>query len=67
MDISYIAKVYWRRIKAGTRTFSSIKGDDVKAEVLYLAQQDLAKGVITQDQFNELTKDTSKENTETAD
>lgn len=53
MEVSAIAKIYWRTIKRGSRTFESIKDETVKAEVKYLAQQDVVSGVITEDEYEQ--------------
>ncbi len=55
MEVSAIAKIYWRTIKRGTRTYDSIKDETVKAEVKYLAQQDVVNGEITTGQYQEIT------------
>lgn len=49
-----ISFIYWRRIKAGTRTFASITDPAVAAEVKTLAQQDVAAGVITAEEYQDL-------------
>ena len=54
MEVSAIAKIYWRTIKRGTRTYASIKDETVKAEVKYLAGQDVKSGEITAEQYAEL-------------
>lgn len=52
MEISYIAHAYWRQIKAGNRTFESVKDkDDMKKQVRYLAQTDVANGVVTAEEY----------------
>ena len=53
MTVSAISKIYWRTIKRGTRTFDSIQDETVKAEVKYLAQQDVSNGVITAEQYEQ--------------
>lgn len=50
MTISPISRSYWRLIKAGARTYSSVVGDDKKAQVHDLARQDVAAGIITPEQ-----------------
>lgn len=55
MEISAIAKIYWRTIKRGTRTYDSVKDEIVKADVKYLAKQDVANGEITEEQYLEIT------------
>ena len=54
MTVSAISKIYWRTIKRGTRTYDSIKDETIKAEVEYLAQQDVASGEITAERYEEL-------------
>lgn len=49
-----MAKIYWRRIKAGTRFFADVPKDDLKAEINALAQQDVKDGVITAERYAEL-------------
>lgn len=49
-----MAKIYWRRIKAGTRFYEDIPTEKLKAEVKELAKQDVANGVITAEQYKEL-------------
>ena len=49
-----MAKIYWRRIKAGTRFFNDVPSDKLKDEIRALAAQDVANGVITEDKFMEL-------------
>lgn len=53
MEVSAISKIYWRTIKRGTRTYDSIKDETVKAEVKYLAQQDVVNGEITAEQYEQ--------------
>ena len=49
-----ITPIYWRRIKAGARTYASIADATVKAEVKDLAKADVASGEITAERYNEL-------------
>lgn len=49
-----MAKIYWRRIKAGTRFFVNVPGKDLKEEIRELAKQDVINGVITAEQYKEL-------------
>ena len=49
-----IAKSYWRLIKAGRKDMSAVP-DSVKEDVLTLAKQDVADGVITPEQYKEFT------------
>ena len=46
MAVKAIAYSYWRRIKAGARTFDSVS-DSVKEDVVTLAREDVEKGIIT--------------------
>jgi hypothetical protein len=47
-----IAKIYWRNIKNGNRTFESIPAN-VKDDVKTLAKQDVVDGVITAEEYKE--------------
>ena len=49
-----MAKIYWRRIKAGTRFYKDVPTDTLKAEIKELAKQDVIAGVITEAQYTEL-------------
>lgn len=49
-----MAKIYWRRIKAGTRFYHDVPSVELKGEIRILAAQDVANGVITEDQFKTL-------------
>lgn len=49
-----IAKIYWRNIKNGNRTFDSITDEVVADEVKRLAREDVASGVITAERYEEL-------------
>ena len=52
MTISNFSHAYWRQIKAGNRTFESVK-EGYKEQVKYLAQTDVENGIISeQDYFN---------------
>ena len=48
-----MAKIYWRTIKRGTRTFADIPTVKLQAEVKALAMQEVADGVITAEQYKE--------------
>lgn len=48
-----MAKIYWRRIKAGTRLFEDVPTDKLKTEIKALAQQDVEAGEITAEQYKE--------------
>lgn len=53
MTISAIAYSYWRRIKAGARTFESVHAN-VKDDVKLLAKQDVVDGTITPEYYEEI-------------
>lgn len=48
-----MAKIYWRRIKAGTRFFDDVPTDKLKAEIKELAKADVADGVITAEEYEQ--------------
>lgn len=50
MAMKPIAKSYWRLIKTGNRTFSSVR-DEAKDDVKLLAKDDVVQGVITEEQY----------------
>ncbi|MGN1230667.1 MAG: hypothetical protein ACI4TP_02100 [Anaerotignum sp.] len=50
MAIKPIAKSYWRLIKIGNRTFSSVR-NEAKDDVKFLAKDDVVHGVITEEQY----------------
>lgn len=50
MAVKAIAHSYWRRIKAGARTFESVPAS-VKDDVRTLAQADVAAGEITAEDY----------------
>lgn len=52
--MSPFSSIYWRRIKAGARTYSSITDATVKAEVKELAKADVVSGEITAERYAEL-------------
>jgi len=45
-----MAKIYWRTIKRGTRTFDSVP-ENLKDDVKALAKADVADGTITADEY----------------
>ena len=49
-----MAKIYWRRIKAGTRFYNDVPTDKLKEEIKELAKQDVKDGTITVEQYAEL-------------
>jgi hypothetical protein len=48
-----MAKIYWRRIKAGTRFFVDVPTEKLKEEIRELAIQDVLNGEITAEQYEE--------------
>lgn len=50
MAVKAIAHSYWRRIKAGARTFESVPAS-VKDDVRTLAQADVESGIITTEEY----------------
>ncbi len=46
-----IAKIYWRNIKNGNRTFTSVTDEVVAEEVKRLAKTDVENGEITADEY----------------
>lgn len=49
-----MAKIYWRRIKAGTRFYNDVPKEDLKEEIRQLAIQDVLNNEITREQYEEL-------------
>ena len=49
-----MAKIYWRRIKAGTRFYADVPTDALKAEIKELAKQDVVSGEITAETYEML-------------
>ena len=49
-----MAKIYWRRIKAGTRFFADVPSDKLKSEIKALAQADIEGGIISPEQHKAL-------------
>ena len=49
-----MAKIYWRRIKAGTRFFADVPKDELKAEIIELAKADVMSGEITAEEYEQL-------------
>ena len=49
-----MAKIYWRRIKAGTRFFADVPKESLKEEIKELAKQDVADGEITPERYKKL-------------
>lgn len=48
-----MAKIYWRRIKAGTRFFADVPKDELKAEIIELAKADVESGEITAEEYEQ--------------
>lgn len=53
MAVKAIAHSYWRRIKAGARTFDQTP-NELKDDVRTLAQEDVENGVITAEEYEQL-------------
>lgn len=53
MTISAIAQAYWRKVKAGERTYESVPASKA-GEVLELAKTDVVNDVITAEDFDNL-------------
>lgn len=51
--MSSMAKIWWKRIKAGTQVYSDCP-QKYKEDVKILAQQDVADGIITAEEYEEL-------------
>lgn len=48
-----MAKIYWRRIKAGTRFFADVPKEELKDEIRELAKADVVDGVITAEEYEQ--------------
>ena len=46
-----MGKIYWRRIKAGARSYADVPTDKLKAKIKELAVQDVKDGVITVEEY----------------
>lgn len=53
MKITAIAKIYWKQIKAGNKTYPQVLGADKQEQVKELAGQDVYAGVITPEEYEE--------------
>ena len=53
MNMSVIAKAYWRAVKRGSRKYSTIP-EEAKPFVAALAREELEAGKITQEEFDKL-------------
>ena len=49
-----MAKIYWRTIKRGTRSFADLPNEKMKEQVKALAMQDVADGELSAEQYKEL-------------
>lgn len=49
-----MAKIYWRRIKAGTRFFVDVPTEELKNEIRELAKADVENNIITESQYLDL-------------
>ena len=49
-----MAKIYWRRIKAGTRFYEDVPTAALKAEIKELAKTDVENDVITAEEYEKL-------------
>ena len=47
-----MAKIYWRTVKRGTRTFAECPAN-LQAEIKELAKQDVVDGVISEDMYKQ--------------
>lgn len=48
-----MAKIYWRRIKAGTRFFDDVPKEELKEEIKELAKAEVVDGVITAEEYEQ--------------
>lgn len=51
MKVTAIAKIYWKQIKAGSKTYAAVIGDDKKEQVKELAGQEVYAGTITPEEY----------------
>lgn len=51
MRITGVAKLYWRKIKAGERTIESVKDLGKKNEIWEIANAEVKNGMITPEEF----------------
>jgi len=64
MEVKAISHSYWRQIKAGARTFEGVAGSSKAAvgdrapEIRFLAQSDVAGGIITPEEYAEYIGET---------
>lgn len=48
-----MAKIYWRRIKAGTRFYANVPNEELKAEIKVLAMAEVESGKITAEEYEQ--------------
>ena len=48
-----MAKIYWRRIKAGTRFYVDVPNDELKAEIKAIAISEVESGKITAEEYEQ--------------
>lgn len=48
-----MAKIYWRRIKAGTRFFNDVPKEELKEEIRELAKLDVENHIITVKEYEQ--------------
>lgn len=48
-----ISHSYWRSVKRGTRTFDSIRDEEIRADIRILAQSDVTNGAITATEYQQ--------------
>lgn len=46
-----MAKIYWRRIKAGTRFYADVPKEELKAEIKAFAMAEVESGEITAEEY----------------
>lgn len=49
-----MAKIYWRRIKAGTRFYANVPTEELKTEIKELAKADVQNGIIAAEKYEQL-------------
>lgn len=48
-----MAKIYWRRIKAGTRFYADVPNEELKAEIKAFAMAEVESGEITAEEYKQ--------------
>ena len=48
-----MAKIYWRRIKAGTRFYADVPNEELKAEIKAFAIAEVKSGEITAEEYEQ--------------